>query len=196
MYIIKTREEGATYYSCAYPSCSDGHHFGARRQAVAHIRRAHFKEKPFKCLAWCVLFPVVSRVNVECYWGYIARSAFRWGRMLDGMLIRGTMERSTRVLSGRRFPRTFPGLFIYSVHPTVKKRIPVNTPAINIRGAVSWKKGRNEKQVMYFYQLKFSSSVYGTQVVTFVQSLNSILFHLQDCVIHKASRVLPHDCTV
>lgn len=61
-YIMKTRTGNTTYYLCAYPTCSYGGRFDVRRQVITHIRRVHFDEKPFKCLAWCVLSLVVSLV--------------------------------------------------------------------------------------------------------------------------------------
>ncbi|KAF8530826.1 hypothetical protein JB92DRAFT_3139211 [Gautieria morchelliformis] len=48
-YIIKTRVNDTTSYSCGYPDCGQKGRFVSRRKAISHIRCIHLKEKPFKC---------------------------------------------------------------------------------------------------------------------------------------------------
>jgi hypothetical protein len=51
-YIIETKVDQITYYSCGYPYCGHKARFNTRRQAVSHIRCIHLKDKPFKCITW------------------------------------------------------------------------------------------------------------------------------------------------
>jgi hypothetical protein len=51
-YIIETKVDQLTYYSCGYPGCGHKGRFNTRRQAISHIRCIHLKEKPFKCITW------------------------------------------------------------------------------------------------------------------------------------------------
>ena len=52
VYIIKTLDDGKTYYRCDYPNCTDVDHFLKARQTISHIRRVHIKEMPFRCTTW------------------------------------------------------------------------------------------------------------------------------------------------
>ncbi|KAF8503960.1 hypothetical protein JB92DRAFT_2969839 [Gautieria morchelliformis] len=48
-YIILTKANGNTYFSCGYPACSHEGVFDSRRQTASHVRRVHLREKPFEC---------------------------------------------------------------------------------------------------------------------------------------------------
>jgi hypothetical protein len=65
VYIVETKVNEITFYSCGYLDCGHEGRFDTRRQAISHIRCIHLKEKLFKCITWYVsCLPWATRTSV------------------------------------------------------------------------------------------------------------------------------------
>jgi hypothetical protein len=74
-YIIQTKGNGNTCFTCGYPPCSHEGVFDNRSQAASHVRRVHLKEKPFEC-TWYACASIALG-NFQSYGTLTAESTLR-----------------------------------------------------------------------------------------------------------------------